>query len=210
MPQIASLEDRPERAESCHVIAFGSPFHRCTGKLIRLEKPGVRAHELVQFLEDQKADQLEVGEASFGWSDEFVDRSTNGGTLPSCWLCRRARLLQLGHSTSNRTTDIVITTVSGHRFHDECTDWEISDKTASLLKFSPPDDCPSSFDEDCPVDPPSKRKPGLTELECTPMTSGLAKQACRVAHHHSSLPQNCWAQDVCFEHLRVCGVPKKE
>jgi hypothetical protein len=209
MPQIISMEDRVERADSCHVLAFGSPFHRYTGKSVNLEKPHIKVDQIKEFLKKNKQGGLEVTEAGFGWSNAFVDRSANGGVLPSCNLCRTARLIRLGTIASSSTEiDTVILAVASHRFHEECTDWNVTEATASRLEFAPPSGYPMTSAPNCPVEPHPLRKPGLERLQYVPTSFELLKTSIRVAFHNCSQPGrgNSWNKDVCCAFLRASGV----
>ena len=178
MAQLASMEDKVERAEATYTLSYASDFHRCFGHLLKVEKPNLDVDGVLRFCEEQASVNFEVGEIPYkwGWSNEFLDMSYNGGVLPSCWICRRNGLAKMGFSTGDEILNTVLQAVSSHAMH-ECANWTIDENSRSKLQFSPPPDYPQHTPADCPVEIPRDRCPGAEKLNHVKLTFSFLKTA---------------------------------
>ena len=209
--QFAALEDKVERADATATIAYSSDYHRCFGKIIKVEtaKCNITALEEYQTMEKEAAN---VNEKKWGWSNQFIENSPkkNGGFLPACNLCRHRRLQLLGVSVPGKPDEIC----------GCCANWQLLEHETHVpgLRFSLPADYPTHANSGCPVAAPAGRevppnKDGLDII--AKLTNEYLKASVRFAYYNSRVRKNKqtghrpWTKSNCAAYLRTCGVAKK-
>ena len=96
---IATLADKPERADMTCTLAYNSKIHRCFGKILQIEQPKLDVRLVKQWLSlsfnETGLDALpipylkdKIPATEYGWSRKFVSPTVNGGKLQSCSKCR--------------------------------------------------------------------------------------------------------------------------
>jgi hypothetical protein len=209
--QFAALEDKVERADATATIAYSSDYHRCFGKIIKVEtaKCNITALEEYQTMEKEAAN---VNEKKWGWSNQFIENSPkkNGGFLPACNLCRHRRLQLLGVSVPGKPDEIC----------GCCANWQLLEHETHVpgLRFSLPADYPTHANSGCPVAAPAGRevppnKDGLDII--AKLMNEYLKASVRFAYYNSRVRKNKqtghrpWTKSNCAAYLRTCGVAKK-
>lgn len=203
MKRIASIEDKPERADITSTLEGGG-YHRCFGKLFHLDPP-VIDHGIHEYVKERKAGNRD-SDRYWGWTYPFIQsKSSNGGRLVSCVSCRRKRLVLLGLSVD---LDDYIDATEGDNCVN-CADWDLDDPIRRGMLTSPvPPYYPDCEIPGCPVPFPEGRKPTdkSGSLPVVDITFDFLVQACKVAFYSCSQPKVVWAKGRCISYLRTCGV----
>lgn len=202
MVQFVSMEDKVERAEVTYTLSYASDYHRRFGYSIKIEKPKVLIEELEEYIDEQKGvdEDLDGKPYPFGWSSQFVDKSKNGGVLPSCYKCRKSRLIKLGLVGKQKSSSC-----------KDCVDWDMDTAHASKLMFDAPKDYPQTCAEGCPVQVPRGRPVGCAKLQLVKIDFEFLRNSLQFAFYNISRTrqEGCWNQKHAFDYLRACGVCRK-
>lgn len=212
--QFAALEDKVERADATATIAYSSDYHRCFGKIIKVETAKCNITALEEYQRREK-EASNVNGKKWGWSNQFIEDSPkkNGGFLPACNLCRHRRLQLLG-----------VVRVRGDEpdetICERCANWQLEHEGSHVtgLRFSFPPDYPTHANSGCPVAAPAGRevppnKDGLDII--VKLTNEYLKASVRFAYYNSRVRKNKqtghrpWTKGNCTAYLRTCGVAKK-
>ena len=183
--RIASLEDKPERADvTTTCSSMSSNQHKCFEKLVHLTTPKTYVTKIQNYRRQQrKPDSAEVS-YQYGWCDDMVDRNANGSKLSSCIKCRSKRVRMIinnqlcvgveGNAEKPSVNEVPpIKKASGllttHKC-STCTDWSLASNISSmgLLHFSPPENYPKKCVPNVPpnVMPPPTRPVPAPVLVC--------------------------------------------
>jgi hypothetical protein len=206
----ASIEDKIERPDTTSTIGCGSDVHRCYGTIGIIKTPKCDKAGIEQFLMEESAG---LKDSHWSWCDEFIDRSegANGANLPSCRRCRRARLVHLGvlEAPKFNADDV-------DKLCEDCADWTQLDgeNPQTMLQFPPPEGFPKFESENCPVDAPKGREPGLEHLQQIELTFELLIRATKYTFYHmskvftgpGSRKIKTWTQGNALTYLRTCGI----
>ena len=150
--------DKPERADITGTLGHGSNIHRCFGKLLHVQSPTCDSKKVSDFL---AATRPHVNNAlEWGWSDGMLDQSkgkVNGSNLPSCKECRARRIYVLFGCFPGVETDLEQTGNLDEFECKRCADWSMDSSKGSLLAFPVPEKYPTTYDPQCPIEPPTGR-----------------------------------------------------
>lgn len=202
--RIACLTDKVERADYTSTLSCTSKYHRCFGKLIRLDPPTFKTDEIAGHLRESQLGNKDLSLKQYGWSCDFVNRTSNGGRFPACYDCRK------------KTVDWLRKPDYAKLPSDKCSvcaNWTLSESTKALLAFSAPKDYPTTQRSlpNCPVQPPCEREVGLDKLPHIDLTFPVMIQATKFAFFHSSSGRSSgWTKAMCKAYLRVCGLNGKQ
>lgn len=153
----AMMEDKVERADATSTLGCTSPVHQRFGVnhlvvLPKVKKDVATAH----FIKEQSGNADD--DTRWGWIFDLVsDTPTSGGTLPSCYACRRANLLHIGLKSTNKAADECLRIAKGHGHHFcGCADWTLGedDEANKLTMFDLLKNYPTKMSADCPVPVP--------------------------------------------------------
>ena len=208
--QMATIEDRPERADNTGTISYASDMHRCFGVAGKIETPKCRVEDLQAFLVGEPTGN---SPSDWGWLDDFIGLDAqnqvecNGGKFPSCRDCRRKRLETLGVIASSARA------VNREGICRVCTDWKLVDDPRELLCFPKPkaNSWPKTYICDGPVQPIAGREPELENLRFIDLSFKGMVQSAKYAFYHCSQSRKdyCWSKYACRGYLRTCGISEK-
>ncbi len=208
--RFAAMEDKVERADATATISYSSDYHRCFGKVLKIETPKCAVSELQEYQKREVHGNIDHL-MKWGWSKGFIDvqEGKNGGFLPSCYVCRQRRLHKLGVpfnvDLSDKNNCIL------------CADWELEPTAPNIaegLRFTPGKSYPKYYNSGCPVAPPTGREVPKNSLAVISLSFEFLKQAIRFAFYNCSIPKNDalghkpWTKAMCSDYLRSCGVSK--
>ena len=210
--RIVSLEDRPERAEVTQTIQYNSNYHRCFGKVIRIDPPKFASDDVKLYLNSQVGDVF-----CFGWSHQFCNPPkrpftdnngnnnsgplgliTNGNLLPACKNCRLSRLQTHIKSFSQQSISqqsIGSTPCTG------CANWNLDH---DIMQFPAEAKYPRTEMEECPVRPPAGREVGLKSLRMVILSFDILKKACKFALANAISKH--WGKGTFQCYLKSCGI----
>ena len=206
--QIASLADKPERAAATYTLAYNSNYHRCFGKSVMLVPPLYDTEDVQNLVSSTPA----ANKMDYGWSQQFIKRTVNGGRLQACLSCRDRTLSALGrHVDATYYQDS--TQLPGTC--QVCCNWDII-PGSTMLKFPVSKEYPKTVAINCPVPPPPGREVSENHKELLPIkvTFELLIQAAKFAFFNCSQKsvrkqKTNWTKKECHEYLRTCGIGPK-
>lgn len=206
--RFAALEDKVERADATATISYSSDYHRCFGKILKIEAPKCAVSELQEHHRREVHGNID-DQIKWGWSKGFVNgEGKNGGFLPSCYVCRQRRLHKLGvpFNVGLLDNNCIL-----------CADWELEPTAPNIaegLRFAPGKNYPKESNSGCPVAPPIGREVPMDSLAVISLSQEFLKQAVRFAFYNCSIKKNAalghkpWTKAICSDYLRACGISK--
>jgi len=202
--RLACLTDKVERADYTSTLSCTSPFHRFFGRIIKFDPPKMNVDAIGQYIENQKSGQHDLTLKQFGWSCDYVDRTTNGGSFPSCYRCRKKNVDRIREFEPQYIYD-------GMQQDEEecslCGNWALNSTNKKKLSFQAPKNYPTMALPNSPVRPPLGREVGLETLEYIEVDFATMIAAARFAFFNSSCKRGVgWTKAICKAYLRCCGI----
>jgi hypothetical protein len=204
--RMVSLTDKVERGDYTSTLSCTSKYHRCFGKIICFDAPKVKKSLIENHLDCERRGDKDLYLRQFGWSASFLERTNNGGRLPSCYHCRKANVDSLRHP------DNLLPSEDSSRVQcEQCADWTLDSSTKEMLSFSPPKNYPTTTLPDCPVEPPIGRGINLQRMQYIQLDFDTIRQAVKFAFYNSCAKRGTgWNKEQCKAYLRVCGINGKQ
>ena len=197
-----SIEDKVERPETTQTIGCTSDIHRCFGVLGKIQTPKCDVGGVKDFL---AAESTGIQDSQWGWCDQFIDRTEgkNGANFPSCNECRKRSLWRLGVKSDYNAGG-----AESEKCKD-CADWKQYDPAdpPSFLQFPAPAGYPHVHRDDCPMESPKGREPGVTHLPQIQLSFPFLIHATKYAFFH--LCNKGWNMTNTKCYLNTCGVSDK-
>ena len=210
---LASLEDKPERADVTDTLGHSSDYCR-RFRVACYFKPLECKPETNSFVE-QRALGLQDANLGFGWSSNFVqpdDKGTNTERLPACYRCRGNRIKLLKSLTMGNKNSDVVSGYGAPSGCPECADWDMDTPTnREMLSFPAPPGYPMRCAPGGP-DPPLGREVGLQRLQAVDLTFPFLCQAAKFIFYNFSRrgkkSGTNWTKTTGELYSRTCGINK--
>ena len=203
---LAVIADRPERATMSATISCSSNSHRRFSVSGTLYTPRVDTDAVEARLAKERNG---TAVPTWSWCDPHVSSQASGGKLPSCYECRKRRILKLG--AMDRSEDAESDPVNPC---NKCHDWDMLGEdhdNREPLDFPQHKDCPTHCHTGSPVPAPKGRdvfqrngRLPFKRLSFSDMT-----QASKFAHYQASRKEKSWNKATTLCYLTHCGVPPK-
>ena len=235
--RIASLEDKPERADvTATVNSSSSNQHKCFGKLVHIATPKTYVTKVEKYKREQKREESAEVAFQFGWCDDMIEKKVNGARLPACIRCRLRRVRRLANNQHSSGMNLngascgsaeVPPLRKASQFLPTCklcADWSLASNmpSAGLLHFPPPKDYPNKYAPGGPPAPDARPVPAHALicpntgkqkrlLPVVDFTFTMLKQAARFAFYNISqdAPKNRWTKEKYRAYAQACGFPGK-
>jgi len=212
---IASLEDKPERADVTDTLAPGSDVCRRFGVACKFKSPQCK-DEVGAFL-TQCRTGVHDNDLDFGWSSKYIkdddEAAQNTLRLPSCNSCRKNRMKQLKRCMREIKSLGALSSSSSigggsPRACPYCCDWDMdSPSNRHKLSFPAPKEYPKTRAAGGPA-PPKYREVGLVQLIAVDLTFPFLVQAAKFAFYNLSRARqkDRWTKGVASAYLTTCGI----
>ena len=198
--RIACLTDKVERADYTSTLSCTSTYHRYFSKICRFDPPTFQIDPIEDKVANDKGGINDNVLRVYGWSCNFVDRSTNGGRFPACYSCRKRNVDLI------RNIGICQDAVNNHQC-EVCANWTLDQTTKEMLSFTVPKDYPTRTLPDCPIDPPEGREVGVETLSYIDLEFLTMVKAAKFAFFHCKSKRGTgWNKVHCQAYLRTCGI----
>lgn len=208
---IANLTDKPERADITSTIGCTSDYHRCFGRLVKLESPILDDKKIHQYLTLSSIRHYpKTIRWLYGWSRHLLPEGSNGTKFQSCLECRKKTCRFLLRETHDRPIGR-FTDLTSHTTCLECTNWTLRKEYNHMLRSPVPKDYPTRTADNCTLPAPEGREAGLSHLGLVELTQEFIVKATKFAYFNASQPKvtKPWGKQITVEYLRTCGVRKE-